>query len=256
MLKDAEALDAELAQFARHREQLNADARTHTGAMERLGAQRDAAAAELERQLRQQDARAARLTELDGAGLIALALGERSRARGAWDAERITNLSKARRSQLEATEEVSANAIYREFDELSAALDGSLGIEAVLDVLGDVPVISAAYGGAHVPIASAARSLNEELQRQQSTLADQEEELFEEFLFGDVANELRARIADADEIAQAAAQKISAVRTSSGIGVDLRWELRARPRRVGQERDRAAPALGPARAAGRSSAAR
>ena len=65
MLKDAEALEAELAQFTRHREQLNADARTHTGAMERLGAQRDAAADELQRQLRQQDARSARLTELE-----------------------------------------------------------------------------------------------------------------------------------------------------------------------------------------------
>ena len=226
VLNDAEALDAELAQFTRHRAELDGEARKHTGAIERFGAQRDAAAAELERQLRQQDARAARLNELDGAGLVALALGDTHQP-GPWDADRITSLSKARRAELEATEETTASAIYREFDELRAALDGSLGIEAVLDVLGDVPVISAAYGGAHVPIASAASSLKQELARQEGTLADQEEQLFEEFLFGDVANELRARITDADAIAQAAAEKISAVRTSSGIGVDLRWELRA-----------------------------
>ena len=81
VLKDAEALEAELAQFGRHREALNGEARRQTGTVERLRAQRDAAAAELERQLRQQDARAARLSELDGAGLVALALGEQPRAR-------------------------------------------------------------------------------------------------------------------------------------------------------------------------------
>ena len=78
-----------------------------------------------------------------------------------------------------------------------------------------------------VPIATAAAaSLHEELERHEDTLAGREQQLFEEFLFGDVANELRARIADADEIAKAASQKIAGVRTSSGIGVDLQWELR------------------------------
>lgn len=220
VLADAAALEAELAQFARHRDELREQQRKQTGTMERLGAQRDAAAQERERLTRQQDERAARLAELDRAGLVELALGEPHAK--PFDADSIAKLAK----RAGTAPEVSTNTIYTEFDQLRAALDGSLGIEAVLDLAGDVAVVSAAYGGRHVPIAEAARELRAELERQQRTLDDHEERLFEEFLFGDVANELRARIADADQIAQAAARKISGVRTSSGIGVDLQWDLR------------------------------
>src|SRR6185436_10062452 len=143
-----------------------------------------------------------------------------------WDARRIAAVWRERQHELGAAPEVTANAIYREFDQLRATLDASLGIEAVLEPIGDVPLITAAYGRQHVPIADAAGSLKEELERQEDTLAGREQDLFEEFLFGDVANELRARIADAGEIAKAASQKIAGVRTSSGIGVDLQWELR------------------------------
>ena len=256
VLKDAGALDAELAQFTRHREQLNADARTHTGAMERLGAQRDAAADELQRQLRQQDARAARLAELDGAGLIALALGNGHETGAKWDAERITQLSKARRSQLEATEEVSANAIYREFDELRAALDGSLGIEAVLDVLGDVPVISAAYGGRARPD----RLRRPLAQRGAATAAEHARRPGGGAVRGVPLRRRRQRAARADRGRRRdrAGRGAEDLRRAHQLGHRRRPALGAapRPRRVGEERDRAAAALGPPRAARGSSAAR
>jgi len=197
--------------------------RAETGNMERLRAERDAAQADLERRLRRQDQYAAKLAELDRAGLVALALDVES---APWDAKRIQVVWRERQYELGAAPEVTANAIYREFDALRATLDASLGIEAVLEPVGEVPLVTAAYGGEHIPMAQAAASLHEELERHEDTLAGREQDLFEEFLFGDVANELRARIADAGEIAKAASQKIAGVRTSSGIGVDLQWELR------------------------------
>ncbi len=223
VLEDAKALDAALAQLAHRRAQLDKEARAETGNMERLRAERDAAQADLERRLRRQDAYTAKLAELDRAGLVALALDVDP---APWDAKRINAVWRERQHELAAAPEVTANAIYREFDALRATLDASLGIEAVLEPVGEVPLITAAYAGEHVPIATAAASLHGELERHEDTLAGREQQLFEEFLFGDVANELRARIADADEIAKAASQKIAGVRTSSGIGVDLQWELR------------------------------
>ena len=222
--EDAKALDAALAQLAHRRTELDKEARAETGNMERLRAERDAARANLERRLRRQDQFAAKLAELDRAGLVALALDVEEPA--PWDARRIAAVWRERQHELGAAPEVTANAVYREFDQLRATLDASLGIEAVLEPIGDVPLITAAYGRQHVPIADAAGSLKEELERQEDTLAGREQDLFEEFLFGDVANELRARIADADQIAKAASQKIAGVRTSSGIGVDLQWEMR------------------------------
>ncbi|MDA0167351.1 hypothetical protein OM076_44235, partial [Solirubrobacter ginsenosidimutans] len=225
VLSDAKALDAALAQLAHRRAELDKEARVETGNMERRRAERDAAAADLERRLRRQDQHVARLAELDRAGLVSLAF-DTTDAPAAWDAKRIAAVWRERQSDLSSVIEVTATAIYREFDALRATLDASLGVEAMLEPIGDVPLVTAAYGGAHVPILEATRELASELERQQDTLAGREQELFEEFLFGDVANELRSRISDAGEIARAASDKIAGVRTSSGVGVDLQWEIR------------------------------
>src|SRR4051812_26962122 len=123
VLEDAKALDAALAQLAHRRAELDKEARAETGNMERLRAERDAAHADLERRLRRQDQYAAKLAELDRAGFVALALGVDA---APWDAKHIQAVWRAHQQDLQATSEVTANAIYREFDALRATLDASL----------------------------------------------------------------------------------------------------------------------------------
>ena len=133
VLKDAKALDAALAQLAHRRAQLDKEARAETGNMERLRRRARRRARRLERRLRRQDARAAR------ARRARRRRPRRARARrrlepAPWDAKRITSLAQGPPStSSRPRHEVTANAIYREFDALRATLDASLGIEAVLE---------------------------------------------------------------------------------------------------------------------------
>lgn len=227
VLDEARAIEAELKQITHRKAALHTVEKEQSGAIGSLGAQLEALATELERLLGVQAARGRRLGELDGAGLLALALRwEQPASAAPWDADRIASTWREHRERLIDVPEVNTDAVYREFERLRQALDASLSIEVVLESAGGVPIVTAAYSGGERPIAAVAALLGSELERQEGTLAGREEQLFEEFLFGDVASELRARITDADRIVRAASQKISGVRTSSGVGVDMQWELR------------------------------
>jgi hypothetical protein len=228
VLDEAEAIESELKQIARRRDELHDLEKGQADAIGSLRTRLEALATEVERLQAALAVRGRRLGELDSAGLLALALRSEQAANGApWDADRIASTWREHRERLTNVPEVKTDAVYREFERLRQALDASLSIEVVLESAGEVPIVTAAYSGGERPIAAVATLLGSELERQEGTLAGREQQLFEEFLFGDVARELRTRITDADRIVQAASQKISGVRTSSGLGVNLQWELRS-----------------------------
>jgi uncharacterized protein (TIGR02680 family) len=228
VLAEAQAIESELQQIERRRGELHDLEKKQSDAIGSSRARLAALAAEIERLQGALVLRSRRLGELDGAGLLALALRSDQHPNGVpWDADRIASTWRGHRERLTDVPEVKTDAVYREFERLRQALDASLSIEVALESAGDVPIVTAAYSGGERPIAAVVILLGSELQRQEGTLAGREQQLFEEFLFGDVASELRTRIADADRIVRAASQKISSVRTSSGLGVDLQWELRS-----------------------------
>ena len=114
----------------------------------------------------------------------------------------------------------SSNA-FREFDrEVSGQLDVRHTIED------NVHLIEVAGVGDDRTLAGAARTLAARVESGRAALSEREREVFTRFVLGGVAEELRRRVNQADQLVAAMNASLRSIRTSNGIGVRLGWRLR------------------------------
>ena len=119
-----------------------------------------------------------------------------------------------------ASENVVMNA-FREFDrEVSGQLD--VGFRRQDDVV----LVEVAGAGDERTLAGAARTLATRVESGRAALSEREREVFTRFVLGGVAEELRRRVNQADQLVIAMNTSLKGIRTSNGIGVRLGWGLR------------------------------
>jgi uncharacterized protein (TIGR02680 family) len=119
-----------------------------------------------------------------------------------------------------ASETTVMNA-FREFDrEVSGQLDVGYARED------DVVLVEVAGAGDERTLAGAARTLLMRVESGRAALSEREREVFTRFVLGGVAEELRRRVNQADNLVEAMNKSLKGIRTSNGIGVRLGWSLR------------------------------
>jgi uncharacterized protein (TIGR02680 family) len=142
--------------------------------------------------------------------------------------DQVTQVEAAARTVLEqvpaarpvATENMTMNA-FREFDrEVSGQLDVGYTREE------DVFLVEVAGAGDERTLAGAARTLAARVESGRAALSEREREVFTRFVLGGVAEELRRRVNQADQLIGAMNTSLKGIRTSNGIGVRLGWGLR------------------------------
>jgi hypothetical protein len=110
---------------------------------------------------------------------------------------------------------------FREFDrEVSGQLDVGYTSED------NVFLIEVAGVGDDRTLAGAARTLAARVESGRAALSEREREVFTRFVLGGVAEELRRRVNQADQLVGAMNTSLKGIRTSNGIGVRLGWGLR------------------------------
>ncbi|WP_460863797.1 SbcC/MukB-like Walker B domain-containing protein, partial [Nocardiopsis coralliicola] len=142
-----------------------------------------------------------------------------------------------------------------ERDDLRSALDGVLAEEAAAgsaaalerDLIARIQTLQTALAGTHdvqmdrtegtdvltvavsdetgtAPVASTARLTAARLEAAEQNLTDGEERVFEEFLLGDVAEELHRQIRAAEALTRRMNDVLEGAHSSQGVRVELTWE--------------------------------
>jgi uncharacterized protein (TIGR02680 family) len=120
-----------------------------------------------------------------------------------------------------AASETTVMNAFREFDrEVSGQLDVGY------DRQDDVVLVEVAGVGDERTLAGAARILATRVESGRAALSEREREVFTRFVLGGVAEELRRRVNQADQLVGAMNTSLKGIRTSNGIGVRLGWSLR------------------------------
>jgi uncharacterized protein (TIGR02680 family) len=118
----------------------------------------------------------------------------------------------------------SVNSVLNAFRDFDREVSGQLDMRYRLD--DDVLVVEVAGAGDDRTLAGTARTLAEWVTSGRAALTDREREVFTRFVLGGVAEELRRRVNQADQLVAAMNTSLKGIRTSNGIGVRLGWELR------------------------------
>ena len=209
--------------------------------MERLRAERDAAAGGPRAPPAPPGASTRQLAELDRAGLVALALDVGSPRRGTRSADRRRLARAPARSRRRPRG-------HRERD-LPRVRRAARHARRVAGHRGDAragrrgPARSPPpTRGEHVPIATAAASLHEELERQEDTLAAASRTCSRSSCSATSPTSCAPGSRTRTRSPRRPRRRSPACAPAPGIGVDLQWELRPGPRRVGARGDRAAAA--------------
>ena len=91
---------------------------------------------------------------------------------------------------------------------------------------GNVLLVDVAGAGDEHTLAGAARTLTARVEAGRAALSERERAVFTRFVLGGVAEELRRRVNQADQLIGAMNTSLRGIRTSNGIGVRLGWRLR------------------------------
>jgi uncharacterized protein (TIGR02680 family) len=118
----------------------------------------------------------------------------------------------------------SVNSVLNAFRDFDREVSGQLDVRYRLD--DDALVVEVAGAGDERTLAGAARTLAARVQNGRAALTDREREVFTRFVLGGVAEELRRRVNQADQLVEAMNTSLKGIRTSNGIGVRLGWGLR------------------------------
>jgi uncharacterized protein (TIGR02680 family) len=110
---------------------------------------------------------------------------------------------------------------FREFDR---EVSGQLDVQHTID--DGVLIIGVAGAGDEHTLAGVARVLAIRVEAGRSALSERERAVFTRFVLGGVAEELRRRVNQADQLIGAMNASLREIRTSNGIGVRLGWRLR------------------------------
>jgi hypothetical protein len=118
----------------------------------------------------------------------------------------------------------SLNAALGAFREFDREVSGQLDLRHEID--DGVLLVEVAGAGDERTVAGAARALDARVQAGRAALTDRERAVFTRFVLGGVAEELRRRANQADQLIGAMNASLREIRTSNGIGVRLGWRLR------------------------------
>ncbi len=110
---------------------------------------------------------------------------------------------------------------FREFDR---EVSGQLDVRHTID--DNVLLVEVAGAGDEHTLAGAARTLAARVDAGRAALSERERAVFTRFVLGGVAEELRRRVNQADQLIEAMNASLRQIRTSNGIGVRLGWRLR------------------------------
>jgi uncharacterized protein (TIGR02680 family) len=110
---------------------------------------------------------------------------------------------------------------FRDFDR---EVSGQLDVRHTID--DDVFLVEVAGAGDDHTLAGAARTLTARVEDGRAALTERERAVFTRFVLGGVAEELRRRVNQAEQLIAAMNASLREIRTSNGIGVRLGWHLR------------------------------
>ena len=110
---------------------------------------------------------------------------------------------------------------FRDFDR---EVSGQLDVRHVID--DGVFLVEVAGAGDDHTLAGAARTLTARVEDGRAALTERERAVFTRFVLGGVAEELRRRVNQAEQLIGAMNASLREIRTSNGIGVRLGWHLR------------------------------
>jgi uncharacterized protein (TIGR02680 family) len=110
---------------------------------------------------------------------------------------------------------------FREFDR---EVSGQLDVRHTID--DNVLLVEVAGAGDEHTLAGAARTLAARVEAGRAALSERERAVFTRFVLGGMAEELRRRVNQADQLIGAMNASLREIRTSNGIGVRLGWRLR------------------------------
>jgi len=115
------------------------------------------------------------------------------------------------------------NALIRAQQTLEREIIGTFDVLA--EVREGVRIIELSDATGRRTIAAAAEALSRQREEGRAALSDRERHVFTDFVLGGVADELRRRLDHASTLVAAMNTSLSSIRTSQGIGVQLRWNL-------------------------------
>ena len=119
----------------------------------------------------------------------------------------------------------SLTTVLNAFREFDREVSGQLDVRHTIDDDGVLLVEVAGAGDEHT-LAGAARTLAAGVGAGRAALSERERAVFTRFVLGGVAEELRRRANQADQLIGAMNASLREIRTSNGIGVRLGWRLR------------------------------
>ncbi|QWF24334.1 TIGR02680 family protein [Nocardioides sp. LMS-CY] len=115
------------------------------------------------------------------------------------------------------------NTLFGPQRTLERDLSGSYDV--ITEVRDGVRLIELSDATGRRSIADAAAELTRTVEEGRNALSERERSVFTEFVLGGVAEELRRRLDQADELIAAMNASLATIRTSHGIGVKLRWKI-------------------------------
>lgn len=115
------------------------------------------------------------------------------------------------------------NALFGPQRTLERELSGSFDV--VTEVREGVRLVELSDTTGRRSVADAAAELARTVDEGRNALSERERSVFTEFVLGGVAEELRRRLDQADELIAAMNASLATIRTSHGIGVKLRWKI-------------------------------
>jgi len=119
----------------------------------------------------------------------------------------------------------SLTTVLNAFREFDREVSGQLDVRHTIDD-GNVLLVEVAGAGEEHTLAGAARTLTARVETGRAALSERERAVFTRFVLGGVAEELRRRVNQADQLIGAMNTSLREIRTSNGIGVRLSWRLR------------------------------
>ena len=119
----------------------------------------------------------------------------------------------------------SLTTVLNAFREFDREVSGQLDVRHTIDD-DNVLLVDVAGAGEEHTLAGAARALTARVETGRAALSDRERAVFTRFVLGGVAEELRRRVNQADQLIGAMNTSLREIRTSNGIGVRLGWRLR------------------------------
>ncbi|MGS2809910.1 TIGR02680 family protein [Nocardia sp. MW-W600-9] len=139
------------------------------------------------------------------------------------DLERIREVVRTASGAWKVAKPADLNALITALKRFEAGVSGQLDIATSVE--SDAYLVHIEGAEEHHDCTSVLSYLTERDEQGRAALSERERQVFTEFVLGGVADELRRRVDQADELMTAMDKSLSGTRTSHGIGVSIAWAL-------------------------------